>query len=135
MEIAMSLSREEVTALVEGYLKAVESGDVDRIMSLFSRDAVLEDPIGSEPKQDPDAIRAFYAKPRNYLLFERLGVVSVSGNNAGFAFHIELEIEGRNVHAYVHEMMRFDDEGKITSMLALPDFGIKEQVTATYGLS
>lgn len=131
----MSLSREEITSLVEGYLDAVESGHVDRIMGLFSRDAVVEDPIGSEPKRDPEAIRAFYSKPRKYLVFERLGVVSVSGNNAGFAFHIELEIEGKNVHVYVHEMMRFNDAGKITSMLALPDFGIKEQVTAAYGLS
>lgn len=131
----MSLSRAEINKLVEGYLDAVKSGDVDRIIGLFNDDPVVEDPIGSEPKRGHKAIRAFYAKPRNYNLFERIGVISVSGNNAGFTFHIELEIEGKNVHVYVHEIMRFDDTGKITSMLAVPDFGIKEQVTATFARS
>lgn len=128
----MPVSRERIVEVVEGYLDAVRRSDVDGILSHYAADeAAVEDPIGSEPMTG-SAIREFYSRPRTVRFLERLGVIAVAGCYAGFSFHLELDRAEGVVHVYVHETMCFDDDGKIVSMVALPDFGLREVLSGAF---
>jgi steroid Delta-isomerase len=128
------VSRGRIVEAVEGYLDAVRRSDVDGILSHYASGASVEDPIGSEPMTGP-AIREFYSRPRKVRFLERLGVIAVAGSYAGFAFHLELERSEGVLHVYVHETMRFDDDGKVVSMVALPDFELREVIPTAFPAS
>lgn len=49
-------------AVVLDYFKRVNAGDVDAICELFSPEARIEDPIGSEPVVGEVAVRAYYRR-------------------------------------------------------------------------
>lgn len=42
------------------YFRRLNEGNVDRVLELFSPDAVIEDPVGQEPRKDREAIREYY---------------------------------------------------------------------------
>ena len=57
------MSRPTTTGKVlEHYLEAHASCDLETVVDLFCDDAVLEDPAGSEPHVGRAAIRAFFAQ-------------------------------------------------------------------------
>ena len=47
-------------ALVARYVEAFDKADITLIEAMFAPDAVVEDPVGTEPKVGIDAINAFY---------------------------------------------------------------------------
>ena len=49
-----------IRQIYERYPEMVTKGDVEGIVELYSDDATIEDPIGSELRRGRDAIRAFY---------------------------------------------------------------------------
>jgi acyl transferase domain-containing protein/acyl carrier protein len=46
--------------LVLEYFRRVNEGDVDRVLDLFAADAVIEDPVGQDPRQGAEALREYY---------------------------------------------------------------------------
>ena len=40
--------------------RRVNEGDVDRVLDLFAADAVIEDPVGQDPRQGAEALREYY---------------------------------------------------------------------------
>ncbi|WP_369182048.1 type I polyketide synthase [Streptomyces sp. Y1] len=42
------------------YFRRVNAGDVDQVLELFAADAVIEDPVGQEPRQGAEALREYY---------------------------------------------------------------------------
>ena len=42
---------EEMTETVNAYLAAINAGDMPAVMALYSDDAAVEDPAGTEPKR------------------------------------------------------------------------------------
>ncbi|KJS51082.1 hypothetical protein VM98_39105, partial [Streptomyces rubellomurinus subsp. indigoferus] len=45
------------------YFRRVNAGDVDQVLELFAADAAIEDPVGQEPRQAPEALREYYETP------------------------------------------------------------------------
>jgi steroid delta-isomerase len=105
------------------YIAAVAAGDVDAVLALYADDATIEDPVGTDPKHGKEELRAFYAANAGIeLTMRRLGPATVVGNRAAFQFGIWVDLGDRKITMTSTDVMTFDDEGRITSMTAYPDF-------------
>ncbi|WP_407715511.1 steroid Delta-isomerase [Comamonas testosteroni] len=117
-------SVEHMTAVVQRYVAALNSGDLDGIVALFADDATVEDPVGSEPRRGREAIRAFYANSLKLpLAVELTQEVRAVADEAAFAFTVSFEYQGRKTVIAPIDHFRFNDAGKVASMRAL--FGEK----------
>ena len=78
-----------IRRVCDRYPGMVTKGDVDGIVDLYSDDAHIEDPIGSDLHRGKDAIRAFYAASIGSVTMRRTGPVRVAASDAwvsrGFA--------------------------------------------------
>ncbi|MDP4652215.1 MAG: nuclear transport factor 2 family protein [Haliea sp.] len=102
-------------AMVERYVEAFEQGDVEIIRSMYAQNAVVEDPVGTEPHRGLDAICAFYQGALGAGAKLRLsGTPRCAGNAVAFPFHVVMP----GMQIDVIDVFEFDDEGKINSMKA-----------------
>ena len=115
-------TRSEIVVKCDAYIAAVSAGDVDAIMALYSGAAVVEDPVGTDPKVGPDAIRAFYEQSVAFKLdCKRMGPVTVVGNRAAFMFSVEVDLGASKLAMATIDVMTFDDDGKVLTMTAYAD--------------
>jgi steroid delta-isomerase len=116
-------SRDEIVADVEAYLAALGAGDFAAIHAMYGDEPTIEDPIGSPPMVGRKAMEDFYTSNFKVRYVERLGPISVCGNHAGFQFQIEISLGDNSPHTtIITELMRFAADGKIESMVAVPDY-------------
>ena len=110
---------EEKIELVERYVAAVSDHDVAAVRALFADDAVLEDPVGSEPHVGIDAVCAFYEKGFGVKFrLELTGPVRCAGDSAAFPFVVTTEVAGSRFRIDVIDVFEFDAAGKVRSMRA-----------------
>ena len=107
-----------IRQVYERYFKMVNKGDVDGILELYTDDATVEDPIGSELRRGSDGVRAFYEASAGTIVMKRSGPVRVAGNEAATPLVVLIGPEGQQQALDIISHMVFDDEGKITSMRA-----------------
>lgn len=83
-------------------------------------DAVIEDPIGTEPKRGHDAIREFYGVIAGLDRETTLApeTVRIAGNHAAFVFTLVTCAGGQRMTLSPIDVMEFDDQGRITRMRA-----------------
>lgn len=112
------MGTQESRATVERYVDLVASGTAAQILELYAPDAVVEDPIGSEPRHGLEAIRELYAVLEPLQRKAEPGVIRVSGNHAAVAFTMISEGHGHRMTISPVDIMEFDDEGRIVSMRA-----------------
>jgi steroid delta-isomerase len=121
------LSPADIITSCDRYLEAVAAGDADAMLALWGPEPRLEDPIGAEPLHGRAAIHEFYARDRNVTRLRRLGPVTVSGRHAAFQFFIELRQGSEQTTLVITDLLEFDDDGKIVSMVGCPsDLGSLE---------
>jgi steroid delta-isomerase len=109
----------QMEAAVHAYVAAFEAGDPEAAVAIFAADAVVEDPIGSEPKRGRDAIRAFYtASMATGAKLVLMGPVRVAAAHAAFAMQVRLHWDGRDMAIDVIDTFAFDDDGKVREMKA-----------------
>lgn len=110
---------EQMEAAVHAYVEAFTLGDVERAVAIFAADAVIEDPIGSEPRIGTTAIRAFYqTSMATGAKLHLAGPIRVAAAHAAFAMQVRLDWEGRETAIDVIDTFAFDDQGKVTRMNA-----------------
>lgn len=114
----MPITDEQVEAGVRRYLELVADGTAEQIASLYAEDAVLEDPVGSDPLRGREAIQAFYATLEPMKVSTELLEIRVCGGEAAFRFHIETDTGAGVAILEPFENMAFDEDGKIRSMRA-----------------
>jgi steroid delta-isomerase len=91
-------------------------------MSLYADDPCVEDPVGSEPRIGREAVRAFYAKNAAFsFTAQRIGPVTVVGDRAAFQFRIDVPLGDTTLKMTSTDVMAFDVEGRIVSMVAYAD--------------
>lgn len=113
-------SLEHMQDVVRRYVAALNAGDLEAIVALYAEDGVVEDPVGSAPKQGIAAIRAFYAESvQLQLAVELQGEIRVALNEAAFAFTVSYEYEGRKTTIAPIDHFVFNAQGKVVSMRAL----------------
>lgn len=102
---------------VETYIQALCEHDLNAIRALYTIDARLEDPAGTEPRIGIDAIVGFYEEGFSSGLKAKLtGPVRVAANYAVFPFIVELKDHGMEID--VIDQFTFDESGKVTAMTA-----------------
>ncbi len=87
-------TRARAQALVDAYLTRHAATDLEALLTLFERDATIEDPVGSAVIRGIDAIRGFYATThaRNGTLsIERVGPVLQGGTE--LAAHVRAGLD------------------------------------------
>jgi steroid delta-isomerase len=106
-------------AAVHAYVRALNAGDLDAIMALYADGAVVEDPVGSAPKQGRAAIRDFYAASVALKLAVALeGEVRCVGQECAFAFAVSFTHAGQRSTIRPIDTLRFNDAGLIVQMRA-----------------
>ncbi|WP_433756621.1 nuclear transport factor 2 family protein [Nocardia sp. CA-135398] len=110
----------KIRDVIEQYVKLVGSGPTEAIVDLYTPDAVVEDPIGTEPKRGHDAIREFYEVLGNLDRETQLHAdsVRIAGNHAAFMFTLVTKFGDQRFTLSPIDAMDFDDEGKIVAMRA-----------------
>lgn len=111
-----------IRAVYDRYIELASKGDVDGVVGLYTEDATIEDPIGSELHRGVDAIRAFYQASAGTFTIERTGPTRVAGHEAATPFQIQLGPVGQQQALDVISTMVFDDDAKIRSMRAYWSF-------------
>lgn len=121
----MSLE-EKIISAVNTYIASFEKKDLDSIMNLYANDCWIEDPVGTEKKVGRDAIREFYQLGIDMGAKATLeSEIRVAGNEAAFAFQVELDTGNGIMLIRPIDIMTFNDDGKIISMRAF--FGQSNQ--------
>jgi steroid delta-isomerase len=106
---------EDKIAAVHKYVEAFASGNMDIIRELYAEDAVVEDPVGTDPYIGIDAIQGFYEPSLGSgVKLELSGTPRCAGNAVAFPFRAvigEMTIE-------IVDVFEFNEAGKVVSMKA-----------------
>ncbi len=114
----MPITNEQAEANVRRYLDLVANGTAVEVAALYAEDAVLEDPVGSEPLRGREAIQGFYATLEPMKVTTELTSIRTAGGEAAFLFHIETDTGAGVAILDPMENMIFDEDGLIRSMRA-----------------
>jgi steroid delta-isomerase len=103
-------------AAMQVYFDQFNTGDVEAVVSLFTDDAIIEDPVGTPTYQGTDAIRAAFTAllARQPKLTLSAPIRGSHGNAAAMA--IDAKVGDVTVRAI--DVVTFDEAGKITSLKA-----------------
>lgn len=108
---------EKMAAAPAAYLEALVGKNLDGICALYASNAVVEDPVGSEPHVGIDAVREFYSAVVGFdLQAELTGALRIAGDEVAFPFTVTNPAGGFTMH--IIDVFKFDDEGQIVSMRA-----------------
>lgn len=113
-------SEQEMKAALQAYIDGFKAGDAEKLVSLFADDAILEDPVGSDPVHGKEAIAEFYRGGVKVVTHMELSapIRASHSNAAAMAFDFEMNFDGQVIRTSVIDVMEFDAEGKIKSMRA-----------------
>lgn len=110
---------EQMEAAVHTYVAAFAAGDAEMAAGIFADNAVVEDPIGSEPKHGMAAIREFYVQSMaTGATLHLQGPVRVAAAHAAFAMQVRLHWDGKDMAIDVIDTFAFDADGKVKEMKA-----------------
>jgi steroid delta-isomerase len=135
--------QEKIKETVANYFTYFNAADPDAIASIYAEDATVEDPVGTPPKKGKDEIIAFYKSAvKNKAKLKQTGETRVVGNEAAFAFTVivtmtvvtdkavDVVLPEGGMEIDVIDTMKFDEDGKVTSMRAFWGPGNIRQIKA-----
>lgn len=102
-------------AAVNQYVEAFDKADMSLIKELFAADAVVEDPVGTEPHKGIDAICAFYEQ--GFSMGAKLSLNEdprCAGNSVAFSFTVTVGA----MKIQPIDVFEFNEQGKVVSMKA-----------------
>jgi steroid delta-isomerase len=114
----MPASPEKIREVIEQYVARVATGTTDQIMELFSQDATVEDPVGTEVRSTPEAIREFYSHLEGLEQAGEVLSARIAAGQAAFLFELRTRAGDQTYTLAPIDVMTFDDDGRITSMRA-----------------
>lgn len=120
MQEADCPTQDRMKRTLQAYVDLINAGDAAGVTALFAPGAVIEDPIGSEPRSG-EAIAAWFAD--TVAFGTRITQVAPSrgshGNEALLVFDVEFTPPGgERLRIRSADACRFDAEGRITSLRA-----------------
>lgn len=114
-------SEDQIRETVERYLKTFSAGDREGWLDLFTADATIEDPVGSDVCRGRDEIGGFWDRSRAAADHITLRLVQGPGGNdreAAFAMEAHAELGGATMIVPTIDVMTFADDGRIASQRA-----------------
>ncbi len=113
------MKSDEMIEKVQRYIKSVSTQDIEAIKGLYDENAVVEDPVGTDPHVGIEAICAFYQQGfAAQIKLELTGPVRCAGNSAAFPFAAIPEFGGKKMRIDVIDIFQFNNAGRIQSMRA-----------------
>ena len=113
------LTDQHIVTVMQAYVDAMTGDDVDKVLALYADNAVVEDPVGSEVFNGIEAIRGFYTQAIAAVASMELeGKPRVRGNLGACAMVAHPKGAEGVMVAETLDIMRFNDDGKINSMVA-----------------
>ncbi|MEV0357699.1 nuclear transport factor 2 family protein [Nocardia sp. NPDC050697] len=111
---------QQIRDVVLRYVELVGSGSTADIVALYAEDAVIEDPVGTEPKKGHAEIAAFYDVITGLERSTELaaGTVRAVEGHAAFQFTLTTKFGDQAFVVSPIDVMEFDAEGRITHMRA-----------------
>lgn len=114
------MTDDDAREAVRLYFEATQSGSTQQWLSRFAPGAVVEDPVGTEPLRDREALErqgdAFLGGFREVGLHP--GFVSVAGHRAAASWEGRaLTHDGETVSFEGIDTFEFDEDGLITKMM------------------
>jgi steroid delta-isomerase len=110
---------EEMRGTVEQYLELVGGGTAEQIAALYTDDATLEDPVGTEPKVGRDGILEFYKVIEPIKRETELVSFRAAGDVAVFEFRIVTHFDAMTIELNPLDVMEFAEDGRVRRMRAL----------------
>ncbi len=110
------MEAEDKIAVVHRYVEAFDKQDMDIIREIYAGDAVVEDPVGTDPYVGIEAICGFYEGGLNSgAKLHLTGNPRCAGNAVAFPFQVKM---GEDFSIEIIDVFEFDDAGKVVSMKA-----------------
>ena len=110
-----------IARTLERYAACVTATDVDGIVALYAPDASIEIPVGSGARRGIPAIRAFYSENELAESLELSGAVCAAAGEAAVPMRARIRRDGRLYEIDVIDVVRFDPQGRFTSLRAFFD--------------
>lgn len=132
-EAAQGVSPAHIRDVFVRYGAAHTAGDVDRILALFSEDAVLRDPANAPEHRGKPAMRTFFEAgieaSGGPIEMTLEGDVRIAGNEGAAAYIVRTVSSSPVFRVATLDVMTFDADGLITQMVAYwgPDNFAQEQ--------
>lgn len=105
----------DMIAAVDKYVEAFEKSDMDIIKSIYASDAVVEDPVGTDPHVGIDAVCGFYEGAlASGAKLELTGKPRCAGNAVAFPFQVKMP----GLTISIIDVFEFDETGKVSNMKA-----------------
>ena len=102
-------------AVVHRYVEAFDKADLDIIREIYASDAIVEDPVGTDPHEGIDAVCAFYEGAlASGAKLALTGTPRCAGNAVAFPFQVQMP----GMAIEVIDIFEFDDSGRVKSMKA-----------------
>jgi steroid delta-isomerase len=102
-------------AMVHKYVEAFDKQDMDIIREIYSDDARVEDPVGTDVHVGIEAVCAFYEGAlKSGAKLALSGDPRCSGNAVAFPFQVQMP----GVSIDIIDVFEFNDAGKVNSMKA-----------------
>lgn len=113
------LEREQAQTIVDGYMKALIDKDLEAIVAMYSEDASVQDPVGTDAKVGTAAIREFYTQATSMdIQAELTGPIRVAGTEVAFPFVIKIASGEAPMQIQVIDVFDVNADGKVVSMRA-----------------
>ena len=113
------LTPEHMQQTVDRYLAAINAGDMSAVMALYSDDAAVEDPAGTEPKRGEEILQFYTNAFSGGAKVQLTGPVRISARAAAFPFRAEINgPDGQVTIVEVIDIFEFDPSGKVAKMTA-----------------
>ena len=122
----MPLSPDTARQTMQNYIKAWGSNDKKLLLSLFTEDAILEDPVGTPAFKGTEGVAKFW----DFAHFEsdrqlstKFEEIRVCADQAIFRFTMQVRIPSKNqgLDLSIQEHITFADDGRIKHLRAFWD--------------
>lgn len=102
--------------VVEDYVTALNTADIEIIKKMYANNATVEDPVGTPLKVGHTDIVKFYAEGafKGKLFAELTGPVRVAGNSAAFSFNVHFN----GMKMEIIDVFEFNEKNQVVSMKA-----------------
>jgi steroid delta-isomerase len=109
------MDHDTMIATVHKYVEAFDKQDINIIRDIYAEDAVVEDPVGTEPYRGIEAICGFYETGLGAgANLELTGNCRCAGDSVAFPFQVVMG----GMRIDIIDVFEFNEAGKVDSMKA-----------------
>ncbi|GJD41918.1 nuclear transport factor 2 family protein [Methylobacterium bullatum] len=119
--ISAKNSPEHIQWALKEYGDLMSKGDAQGVVDLFASDGVLIDPVGSEERRGKDLFDFFqgsFEAMGGFIEMRLDGEVRITGDYGAAAYIARMTIDGQDLMVETLDVMKFDENGKFTSVHA-----------------